>query len=56
MSIHEIWHNRVLAYNNTIQSGRSQLVRYRFRLPKASQTAVHDHRDREVPPLRSALH
>jgi tetratricopeptide (TPR) repeat protein len=33
-SLHEIWHNRVLAYNNTIQSGRSQLVRYRFRLPK----------------------
>ncbi len=31
---HQIWHNRVLAYNNTIQSGRSQLVRYRFRLPK----------------------
>ncbi|MGA9673201.1 MAG: tetratricopeptide repeat protein [Terracidiphilus sp.] len=33
-SLHEIWHNRVLAYNNTIQSGRSQLIRYRFRLPK----------------------
>ena len=33
-SLHEIWHNRVLAYNNTIQSGRSQLVRYRFRLPR----------------------
>ena len=32
--IHQIWHNRVLAYNNTIQSGRSQLARYRFRLPK----------------------
>ncbi|MFZ0394051.1 MAG: tetratricopeptide repeat protein [Terracidiphilus sp.] len=32
--LHEIWHNRVLAYNNTIQSGRSQVVRYRFRLPK----------------------
>jgi len=32
--IHQIWHNRVLAYNNSIQSGRSQLVRYRFRLPK----------------------
>jgi tetratricopeptide (TPR) repeat protein len=32
--IHQIWHNRVLAYNNTIQSGRSQLVRYRFRLPQ----------------------
>ncbi len=34
MTLHQIWHNRVLAYNNTIQSGRSQLVRYRFRLPK----------------------
>ena len=32
--LHQIWHNRVLAYNKTIQSGRSQLVRYRFRLPK----------------------
>ena len=32
--LHQIWHTRVLAYNNTIQSGRSQLVRYRFRLPK----------------------
>ncbi len=35
--IHQIWHNRVLAYNNTIQSGRSQLVRYRFRIPKDLQ-------------------
>jgi tetratricopeptide (TPR) repeat protein len=34
IDLHQIWHNRVLAYNNTIQSGRSQLVRYRFRLPK----------------------
>jgi len=33
--LHQIWHNRVLAYNNALQSGRSQLVRYRFRLPKA---------------------
>jgi tetratricopeptide (TPR) repeat protein len=32
--LHQIWHNRVLAYNNTVQSGRSQVVRYRFRLPK----------------------
>jgi len=32
--LHEIWHNRVLAYNNALQSGRSQLARYRFRLPK----------------------
>ena len=36
--LHQIWHNRVLAYNNTIQSGRSQLVRYRFRLPKDCST------------------
>jgi tetratricopeptide (TPR) repeat protein len=38
--LHQIWHNRVLAYNNTIQSGRSQVVRYRFRLPKAISSAV----------------
>ncbi len=38
--LHEIWHNRVQAYNNTIQSGRSQLVRYRFRLPKSISGAV----------------
>jgi tetratricopeptide (TPR) repeat protein len=33
--IHQIWHNRVLAYNNVLQSGRSQVARYRFRLPKS---------------------
>ena len=38
--LHQIWYNRVLAYNNTIQSGRSQLVRYRFRLPKEIQGDV----------------
>ncbi len=38
--LHQIWHTRVLAYNNTIQSGRSQLVRYRFRLPKNISGAV----------------
>ena len=38
--IHQIWHNRVLAYNNALQSGRSQLVRYRFRLPKEISGAV----------------
>ena len=32
--LHEIWRNRVLAYNNVLPSGRSQLVRYRFRLPR----------------------
>jgi len=40
--LHQIWHNRVLAYNNALQSGRSQLVRYRFRLPKeiAGQVSI----------------
>lgn len=38
--LHQIWHNRVLAYNNALQSGRSQLVRYRFRLPKDVQGQV----------------
>ncbi|MGB6973995.1 MAG: tetratricopeptide repeat protein [Terracidiphilus sp.] len=38
--LHQIWDNRVLAYNNTIQSGRSQLVRYRFRLPRDITGAI----------------
>jgi tetratricopeptide (TPR) repeat protein/nitrate/TMAO reductase-like tetraheme cytochrome c subunit len=32
--LHQVWDNRVVAYNNTIQSGRSQLVRYSFTMPK----------------------
>ncbi len=32
--LHQVWNNRVVAYNNTIQSGRSQLVRYSFTVPK----------------------
>jgi Flp pilus assembly protein TadD len=31
--LHQVWANRVVAYNNTIQSGRSQIVRYQFRVP-----------------------
>jgi tetratricopeptide (TPR) repeat protein len=31
--LHQVWNNRVVAYNNTIQSGRSQVVRYGFRVP-----------------------
>jgi tetratricopeptide (TPR) repeat protein len=38
--LHQIWHNRVLAYNNTIQSGRSQLARYRFRIPKDAKGSI----------------
>jgi tetratricopeptide (TPR) repeat protein len=32
--LHQVWDNRVVAYNNTIQSGRSQLIRYAFTMPK----------------------
>ena len=32
--LHQVWDNRVVAYNNTVQSGRSQLVRYAFTMPK----------------------
>ena len=34
--LHQVWDNRVLAYNNTIQSGRSQLVRYAFAMPQSN--------------------
>jgi len=37
---HQVWDNRIVAYNNTIQSGRSQLVRYSFHMPAASAGAV----------------
>ncbi len=38
--LHQVWDNRVVAYNNSIQSGRSQLVRYTFRMPAVAQGAV----------------
>ncbi len=38
--LHQVWDNRVVAYNNSIQSGRSQLVRYSFRLPADANGAV----------------
>lgn len=31
--LHQVWKTRVVAYNNTIASGRSQIVRYRFKVP-----------------------
>jgi Tfp pilus assembly protein PilF len=38
--LHQVWTNRVVAYNNTIQSGRSQLVRYSFIMPSAAAWPV----------------
>jgi tetratricopeptide (TPR) repeat protein len=32
-ALHEVWDTRVAAFNNTIASGRSQIVRYQFRIP-----------------------
>jgi Tfp pilus assembly protein PilF len=33
---HQVWNTRIVAYNNTIQSGRSQIVRYSFHMPPVS--------------------
>ncbi len=38
--LHQVWNNRVVAYNNSIQSGRSQLIRYSFQMPSAANGAV----------------
>ncbi len=38
--LHQVWDNRVVAYNNSIQSGRSQLVRYTFRMPSQAEGTV----------------
>ena len=32
--LHQVWDTRIQAYNNTINSGRSQVVRYEFSVPK----------------------
>jgi Flp pilus assembly protein TadD len=34
--LHQVWDTRVIAYNNTIQSGRSQIVRYQFKVPESA--------------------
>ncbi len=38
--LHQVWANRVVAYNNTIQAGRSQVVRYQFRVPEGLKAGV----------------
>ena len=32
--LHQVWDTRIIAYNNSIVSGRSQIVRYEFTVPK----------------------
>jgi Flp pilus assembly protein TadD len=38
--LHQVWDTRVVAYNNTIQSGRSQVVRYCFTMPSSGPVNV----------------
>jgi tetratricopeptide (TPR) repeat protein len=38
--LHQVWDTRVVAYNNTIQSGRSQIVRYEFKVPADPAGAI----------------
>jgi tetratricopeptide (TPR) repeat protein len=38
--LHQVWNNRIVAYNNTIQSGRSQVVRYTFTMPAGATDSV----------------
>jgi tetratricopeptide (TPR) repeat protein len=38
--LHQVWDNRVVVYNNTIASGRSQIVRYRFTVPQDAKSPI----------------
>jgi tetratricopeptide (TPR) repeat protein len=38
--LHQVWDTRVIAYNNSIVSGRSQIVRYEFKVPKEATGAI----------------
>lgn len=38
--LHQVWNNRVVAFNNSIQSGRSQLIRYCFTMPANGPVSV----------------
>ena len=40
-ALHQVWNSRVVAYNNTIASGRSQLVRYQFRIPRNAKGPIN---------------
>ena len=38
--LHQVWDTRVVAYNNTIASGRAQIVRYRFKVPQDAEGPI----------------
>ena len=37
---HQIWHTRLKTYDNTIMPGKSQLVRYRFQVPRDARGLI----------------
>lgn len=37
---HQVWDTRVIAFNNTVASGRSQIVRYEFQVPASAQGPI----------------
>jgi len=39
-NLHQVWDTRAIAYNNTIESGRSQIVRYAFKVPPAASGPI----------------
>jgi tetratricopeptide (TPR) repeat protein len=38
--LHQVWNTRVIAYNNSIVSGRSQIVRYELKVPGDAAGAI----------------
>ncbi len=40
LDLHEVWDTRIRAYDNTIMPGRSDLVRYRFTIPRDVQGPI----------------
>jgi len=37
---HEVWDTRIVAFNNTVASGRSQIVRYEFQVPASAKGPI----------------
>lgn len=40
LNIHQVWETKIKAYDNTILPGRSDLVRYRFKIPENARGPV----------------
>ncbi len=51
---HKVWTIHSVAYDNTVQAGRSALVRYQFRLP-ADARAPYSYCQSELPPSAPEL-